>query len=109
MEGLSAWWNAHSWLYTGSFSGSMVAMLMARNLRLLARMQSLVIGVLFGCAVGPLICEMWFSRFDPLVSRVPSAICFFTGMFALAVIPILMRKASGWLTKWNPSIPETPQ
>ncbi len=109
MEGLVTWWIAHSWLYNGSFSGSMIAMLMARNLRLWARIQSLTIGVLFGCMVGPLICEMWFSRYDPLVSRVPSAICFFTGMFALAVIPILMRKASEWLTKWNPTIPDAPQ
>lgn len=86
------WLLLNSWLLVGSVSGSMVAMMLARDLSFGGRLQSLVIGSLIGVFVGPSIVELWFSGFDPAVSRVPSTVCFFTGASGVAVMPVIIRR-----------------
>jgi hypothetical protein len=87
------WFVANSWLLVGSFAGSLCAMFAARSLHIWGRIQTLVVGTTGGCFAGPFICEIWFSRYDPLSSRVPSFVCFVCGAVALAVVPVLIRRA----------------
>jgi hypothetical protein len=92
------WVSANAWLYNGSISGSLVAMMLARNLSLPGRIQALVIGSLIGIFFGPLVCEIWFHGYDPLKSRIPSAVCFAVGATGMAVMPILIRR-SKWFAE----------
>lgn len=110
MEGLIQWWMQNSWLYVGSISGSLVAMLAARGLKFWGRFQTLAVGTITGCIAGPAICELWFSQYDPQVSKIPSFVCAFVGLVALGVIPIVMRKTKEWITKYQVKIvsAETP-
>lgn len=101
MEGLIEWWTQNSWLYFGSLSGSLVAMMMARGLKITGRLQTLAVGTITGCVAGPAICEIWFSRYDPQESSVPSLVCAFVGLVALGVIPIIIKKFKEALTKYQ--------
>lgn len=95
------WLALNSWLFVGSISGSLVAMLMARGLNLRGRLQTLIVGTITGCIAGPAICEVWFSQYDPQSSRIPSFICAFVGMVALGIIPIAMKKSKDLLNKYQ--------
>lgn len=96
-----AWWMESSWLFVGSLSGSFVAMLAARNLTIRGRLQTLLVGTVTGCISGPAICEIWFSSFDPQISRVPSFICFLSGLVALAVVPVVIKRFKDGAAGWN--------
>ncbi len=93
MNDLAGLFVSNSWLFVGSLAGSLCAMFAARGLTLWGRFQTLVVGTLAGCFAGPFVCEIWFKQYDPLVSRVPSFICFLCGAVALAVVPVLIRRA----------------
>ena len=95
------WLAENSWLYIGSVSGSIIAMMMARNLSLSGRVQTLVVGTLSGCLAGPAVCEIWLSQYDPKTSSVPTLVCGFIGLVALGIIPIVMRKSKEWLEKYQ--------
>lgn len=90
------WLALNAWLLVGSVSGSLVAMMLARDLSFMGRLQSLLIGSLIGVFVGPSIVELWFHGLDPQVSRVPSTICFFTGASGVAVMPVIIRRVK-WM------------
>lgn len=95
------WFQGNSWLYVGSFSGSLVAMLMARGLTFTGRLSALTVGAVTGFFVGPFICELWFSSYDPQTSRVPSFVCFASGGFAVALIPIAIKRAKEWAGRYQ--------
>ena len=101
MTGFVAWFSENSWLYVGSVSGSLIAMAAARNLKLLGRLQTLVVGTLSGCLAGPAICELWFSQYDPQISRIPSFICGLVGLTALGLIPIILKRSKEILEKYQ--------
>jgi uncharacterized membrane protein YeaQ/YmgE (transglycosylase-associated protein family) len=101
MEGLVLWWVENSWLLIGSVSGSLVAMISARNLRLWGRLQTLTVGSITGCVAGPAICEIWFKAYDPETSSIPSFVCAFVGLVALGVIPTVMRKTKEWIARYQ--------
>jgi uncharacterized membrane protein YeaQ/YmgE (transglycosylase-associated protein family) len=101
MDSLVVWVQTNSWLYVGSIAGSLVSMLMARGLSFAGRMSSLLVGTLTGLFVGPFICELWFSSYDPQASRVPSFVCFATAGLAMALIPILVKRAKEWAAKYQ--------
>jgi uncharacterized membrane protein YeaQ/YmgE (transglycosylase-associated protein family) len=101
MNDLGSWLLHNSWLLVGSVSGSMCAMFAARNLNLLGRLQTLAVGTLAGCFAGPFVCELWFSQYDPLSSRVPSFVCFVCGAVALAVVPVMIRRAKDIASKFE--------
>lgn len=107
MNDLFQWFSLNSWLLVGSFSGSMCAMFAARKLSLWGRLQTLVVGTIAGCFVGPAVCELWFSRYDPSSSSVPSLICFVCGAVALAVIPVLISRAKDVASKYDFKITRT--
>lgn len=90
-----------SWIYFGSLGGSFVAMFAARNLNVWGRLQTLVVGTISGCFVGPFVCELWFSQYDPATSRVPAFICFLCGMTALSLVPIVIRRIKDAASKWE--------
>lgn len=76
-------------------------MLLARGLTFHGRMSSLFVGAITGFFVGPFICELWFSSYDPQSSRVPSFVCFATGGLSVALIPIIIKKAKEWVSKYQ--------
>ncbi len=91
----------NGWLFIGSSSGSLVAMLAARGLSIWGRIQTLLVGTITGCMAGPAVCEIWFKQYDPLVSRVPSFICFGCGAVALAVVPVIIKRSKDAASRWN--------
>ncbi len=101
MDEVIRWAQTNSWLYVGSVSGSLVAMLMARGLSFSGRMSSLLVGTLTGLFVGPFICELWFRQYDPQTSRVPSFVCFATAGLAMALIPIAIKRAKEIAAKYQ--------
>lgn len=101
MDSLVLWVQTNSWLYVGSVSGSLVSMLMARGLSFAGRMSSLLVGTLTGLFVGPFICELWFRGYDPQESRVPSFVCFATAGLAMALIPVIVKRAKEWAAKYQ--------
>lgn len=101
MDDLLRWAQTNSWLYVGSVAGSLVAMLMARGLNFSGRVSSLIVGTLTGLFVGPFICELWFKGYDPQSSRVPSFVCFATAGLAMALIPIIIKRAKEWTSKYQ--------
>lgn len=90
------------WLYVGSFSGSLIAMLVARRLHLMERLGGLVVGGLAGVFFGPAICEVWFSSYDPSTSKIPASICCLVGLVSVAVLPVLIERAKKEAAKWTP-------
>lgn len=90
------WLYQNSWLLVGSVSGSLVGMMLARNLSFWGRLQSLVIGSLIGIFMGPTIVEIWFSQYNPNGSRIPAAICFLTGSSGVAVMPVIIKRIKDW-------------
>lgn len=111
MDSLVLWAQTNSWLYVGSLSGSFVSMLMARGLSFKGRISSLAVGTLTGLFVGPFICELRFSSYDPQSSRVPAFVCFATAGLAMALIPIIIKKAKEWAGKYQlkvVAVSETP-
>lgn len=92
---------ANAWIYVGSLAGSLVAMLAARSLNVWGRLQTLVVGTVAGCFAGPFVCELWFARYDPATSRVPSFVCFVCGMMALSIVPIAIRRIKDAASKWE--------
>lgn len=107
MNDVLHWLSLNAWLLVGSLSGSMCAMFSARNLAFRGRLQTLVVGTLAGCFTGPFICELWFSSYDPQTSRVPSFVCFVCGAVALAVIPVLIRRAKDIASRYEFRITRT--
>jgi len=101
MDELVRWLQTNSWLYVGSIAGSLVSMLMARGLSFSGRMSSLLVGSLTGLFVGPFICELWFKSYDPQTSRIPSFVCFATAGLAMALIPIAVKRAKDFATKYQ--------
>ena len=101
MSGFLVWFAENSWLYVGSVSGSLIAMAAARNLTLLGRLQTLIVGTLAGCLAGPAICELWFSQYDPQTSRIPSFICGLVGLTALGLIPIILKRSKDFFEKYQ--------
>ncbi len=69
-----------------------MAAIAARGMKLAGRVQSLIVGALTGVFVGPTICEFWFSRYDPLESRIPAFICFAVGGTAMSLMPIVVKR-----------------
>lgn len=89
------------WLYVGSFSGSLIAMLVARRLHLMERLGGLVVGSLAGAFFGPAICEIWFAQYDPATSKIPASVCCFVGIIAVGVVPTLIERAKKAFSQWN--------
>lgn len=101
MSEVGQWFVANSWMYVGSVSGSLLAMLTARGLNFYGRLQTLAVGTISGCVFGPVACEWWFSEYDPQASRVPAFVCAFIGMVALGIIPIVIKKSKELATDWE--------
>lgn len=95
-----AWLSENGWLYVGSFSGSMAATWTMRGLDIRGRIVAVVIGTLIGLVSGPPICEIWFKDL-PASSRIPSFVCFVCGAVGLAVVPSLIKKATGLVQNYK--------
>lgn len=96
---MNSWFTEFGWIVLGSVAGSLVAMLAARNMSVAGRVQTLLVGTLAGCFVGPAVCEIWFPDYDPKDSSVPALVCFVCGLVALAVVPTLIKRAKDIASK----------
>lgn len=90
---MNEWFGEYGWIVLASVAGSAVSMLAARNLSIAGRVQTLFVGTLAGCFVGPAVCELFFAKYDPKESSVPALVCFVCGLVALAVVPTLIKRA----------------
>lgn len=98
---MNEWIAEHGWIVFGSVAGSLVASVAARNMSIAGRIETLVVGTLFGCFVGPGVREIWFSGYDPAKSSVPATVCFMCGLVALPLVPVIIK----WAKKVANNVP----